>query len=258
MKNPEEKLADYRQFLTTIPLKEYRENFKSIKWVEQDLYKKMLPQWSIFRCYWESENFMSFDEWFEDFWKELHSSDKSHEVLKEFMKYYFDKDDNGWFKKGFKARMYRTWASVLTQLDLCYVLVYLSDKLNIDLSLEANADLDIKGIDLIVNGVSLGVTKISERKEARAGKKKRLISVPYAVFNMEVYKKRIESTRVTPENRQQYKRTVEAFYEYFHMLGNGFVVFADEYGKRILENSNDESALKQAIENISSEIRGEA
>lgn len=258
MKNVLEALQQYREFLESIPLRKYGEIFRPIKWVEQDLYPELLPQGSIFRHYWDEQNFLDFKSWFEDFWQELHSDPTSVAALKDFKKYYFDKNNDGWFKLGFTARMYRTWVSVLTQLDLCYLLVYLSNKQNKNIVLEANAELDIKGIDLIVNGINLGVTKISERKEARPGKRKNVVSIPYAVFDMETYKKRITSTRVKPENREQYKRTVNAFYKYFQMLPNGFVVFAEEYGKRIIENANNKSALKEAIENVSREIRGEA
>lgn len=55
-------LRKYREFLESIPLVKYREELKSVKWVEQDLPKEMLPLASIFRYYWEERNFLIFEE----------------------------------------------------------------------------------------------------------------------------------------------------------------------------------------------------
>ncbi len=107
-KNPSKDLERYRKFLETIPLYKYREELKDIKWVEQDLPREMLPMASMFKYYWEARNLLKFEEWFEIFWRELNTDPKSKETLRQFKKYYFDKDNDGWFKKGFKARMYRT------------------------------------------------------------------------------------------------------------------------------------------------------
>jgi len=115
-------LDNFRKFLATIPLEKYREQFKDIKWVEQDLWPSLLPQESIYKYYWIEKSFVDFDNWFEDFYQEIHSDPEKSKEVKKFKKYYFDKDENGWFKKGFKARMYRTWTAMLTQLDFCYAL----------------------------------------------------------------------------------------------------------------------------------------
>jgi len=110
-KNSINDLKKYREFLETIPLDKYREELKSVKWVEQDLPKEMLPLASIFKYYWNERIFLNFEEWFENFWEELNTKLENKQALKEFKKYYFDKNGDGWFKKGFKARMYRTWVS---------------------------------------------------------------------------------------------------------------------------------------------------
>lgn len=118
-KNSINDLKKYREFLETIPLDKYREELKNVKWVEQDLNKAgqiqlgsaLLPLASIFKYYWEKRQFLTFEKWFESFWEELNTKSESKQALKEFKKYYFDKNGDGWFKKGFKARMYRTWVS---------------------------------------------------------------------------------------------------------------------------------------------------
>lgn len=259
MENPSNALKLYRDFLETVPLDKFREKYKEIKWVEQDLPKEILPLASIFRNYWDEHKFLNFDDWFEELWKELHCNEESLNALKEFKKYYFNKDNDGWFKLGFKARMYRTWVSVLTQLDFCYVFVYVSDKQNKNLRLECNAELDMRGIDARVGNTDFQVAKISQRKEARPGanRKKTKITIHYAVFNLDEFKRLSKSSRVSQDNRKKYKRRIEAFLKYFEILLNGFVVFSEYYISEIVKNIDDIERLKKVNNKILLELSGE-
>lgn len=249
-------LLKYLEFLESIPLVKYREELKDVKWVEQDLPKEMLPLASIFKYYWNERDFLNFETWFESFWKELNTNPESKQALSKFMKYYFDKDENGWFKKGFKARMYRTWVSVLTQLDFCYVFEYICVKENKNLQLECNAELDARGIDARVNDINFQIAKISQRKEARiAGEKKNVIIIPYAVFNVEEFKRLSESPRV--KNKESYQKALYSFHKYFTVLSNGFIVFNENYLKPLIDNINDIEMIKKVVREISSELSGE-
>lgn len=258
MNKPEEALNSYRTFLESIPLKRYREELKDVKWVEQDLYSEMLPLASIFSNYWEAQNFLDFESWFEQFWEELYSNCQSLVALKNFKKYYFDKDDNGWFKLGFKARMYRTWVSVLTQVDFYYVFVYVCIRQKKEINFEANAELDKKGIDLRIGELDFGISKISQRKEARSsGSKKKLILLPYTVFNIDEFLRLSKSSRVSPENRIAYKKSAEAFNKYFIRLSNGFVVFGEQYVEIIVKNITNRQAVIEAVRSMGKELSGE-
>jgi hypothetical protein len=84
MKSAIKDLQKFRGFLSSIPLNKYREELKDIKWVEQDLPKEILPLSSVFRYYWEERQFLSFEEWFENFWKEINTNPQTKEVLKWF------------------------------------------------------------------------------------------------------------------------------------------------------------------------------
>jgi hypothetical protein len=249
-------LDKYRKFLESIPLVKYRDELKDIKWVEQDLPKELFPLESIFSHYWFARKFLDFEEWFRIFWKEINSKRANKQALKKFKKYYFDKDSDGWFKKGFKARMYRTWISVLTQLDFCYVFEYICAQKRIGLALECNAELDAKGIDAQVNEISFQVKKISQRKEAlRLEDKGSKITIPYAVFNIDDYQRKCQSDRV--KDKAGYKKALDSFHKYFICLKNGFVVFNDHYLELIVENIDDIKKLRRAIKNISLELSGE-
>ncbi|MFQ3675691.1 MAG: TaqI family restriction endonuclease [Endomicrobiia bacterium] len=257
MSNPKKNLEQYRKFLETIPLANYREELKNIKWVEQDLPKEILPLASIFKYYWEEKKFLSFDDWFENFWKELNSNPVSANVLKKFKKYYFDKNGNGWFKKGFRARMYRTWISILTQLDFCYVFEYVCSKTGKNLQLECNAELDAKGIDAKVNNVGFQIAKISQRKEARTvGGKKNIITIPYAVFNLEEFQQRLTSPRV--KDKTDYQKALDSFNKYFRCLKNGFIVFKEDYIIPIIANITNIEKVKEVVNKILLELAGES
>jgi len=258
MNKATELLDCYRRFLESIPLAKFRAELKDIKWVEQDLYPRILPLSSLFRNYWHERSFDDFETWFEHFWLELHSNPQSFEELQRFKKYYFDKDDNGWFKKGFKARMYRTWVSFLTQLDFCYLFVSACEKQGKTYKLETNAELDQQGIDFRINQIDFQVKKITQRKEARPSEsgKKRLI-IPYAVYDIDDFERRAHSDRVSPESKTAYQKSLQAFLNYFIQLKNGFVVFNENYVTQILDNIENESSLRALIKHILKELSGE-
>jgi len=264
-KNSINDLKKYREFLETIPLDKYREELKNVKWVEQDLNKAgqiqlgsaLLPLASIFKYYWEKRQFLTFEKWFEIFWEELNTKLESKQALKEFKKYYFDKNGDGWFKKGFKARMYRTWVSVLTQLDFCYMFEYICTKEGKNLQLEGNAELDARGIDARVNDIGFQIAKISQRKEARTvGGKKMVVTIPYVVWDPDELRKKIQNPRTRIKNI--YQKMVDSFQKYFIKLQNGFVVFNENYLKPIIDNIDNIEAVRKAVKEISLELSGES
>jgi hypothetical protein len=77
------------------------------------------------------------------------------------------------------------------------------------------------------------------------------------VYNIEEIKRKTESTRVSLQNREPYKKTLESFYRYCEVLDNGFVVFAENYITPIVENVANIEKLKEKIKQISLELSGE-
>jgi hypothetical protein len=107
------------------------------------------------------------------------------------------------------------------------------------------------------NDIGFQIAKISERKEARTvGEKKKVVTIPYAVFNLDELKRRCESPRVKDKNG--YKRALSSFQKYFDRLRNGFIVFREEYLKPIIENINSIEEVRRAVRKISSELSGES
>lgn len=266
-KNPIEDLKKYREFLETIPLVKYREELKDIKWVEQDLHPLLYPQESIFEKYWEKHNYLDFEDWFNEFWGNLNKEENTLEKLRDFKevvrahrKFYNGKingDHENRFFLGFKARMYRTWISVLTQLDFCYLINSLFEKEGKGLQVECNAELDVKeGVDARVNNIGFQIAKISQRKEAlKISRKKSLVTIPYAVFDIKEYERLVNSPRV--KDKTGYQRALQAFHKYFIRLQNGFVVFNENYLKPIIKNIEDIEKVKEVVKQISLELSGE-
>lgn len=152
--------------------------------------------------------------------------------------------------------MYRTWVSVLTQLDFCYLFEYICAKENKNLKLECNAELDVKGIDAKVNEIEFQVAKITYRKEGRsASKRKNLVIIPYPVFDIDELERKIKSPRV--RNKTLYQKSLQAFNKYFIRLSNGFVVFHENYLKPIIDNIDSVEKVRKVIEKILSELLGE-
>ena len=75
------------------------------------------------------------------------------------------------------------------------MLEYICKKKGKNLKLECNAELDT---------INFQVAKITQRKEARSGKRKmKIIQVPYAVFNIEELKRKFVSPRT--KNKIKYE-----------------------------------------------------
>jgi len=264
MKNPVVDLEKYREFLESIPLSRYREELKDVKWVEQDLVPALYPLPSIYKNYWETHNFLSFEEWFTEFWKEINIRQKQKlsdlkDLVRAHRKFYDDKINGDLDNKvslGFKARMYRTWVSVLTQLDFCYSFEAICAERGKDLQLECNADLDARGIDAKVNNIGFQVAKISQRKEAlKIVRKSRVVTIPYAVFDLEEFERKSKSPRV--KDKGGYSKALSSFHKYFICLQNGFVVFGKDYLEIIVDNIGSLEEVKKSVAKIASELAGE-
>ncbi len=100
------------------------------------------------------------------------------------------------------------------------------------------------------------MAKISQRKEARTiGDKKTIVTIPYAVFNIEEFQRKSQSSRV--KNKVGYETAVTSFNKYFIRLQNEFVVFGEIYLKTIIDNIDDIKKVKESVRKISLELSGE-
>ena len=63
-------LEKFDKFLQTVPLKDYRKKYSSIKIVEMDLPKEIQAINLLYKVYWEEKKFISFENFYERYLEE--------------------------------------------------------------------------------------------------------------------------------------------------------------------------------------------
>ncbi len=224
-----QRLEAYEKFLCGIDLDKYAP-LRSIKTVEQDLPKELLPLDVFYRYYWDRQDFRNFDEVFKIYWFE-----KLSPHIYKFIKKYFYGCSIEFVEEGFKARLYRTWVSILTQFHFQYLWNAISEK-----ELISSAELDAAGIDAIVvwNSKKIGIQikKVSYRREASSRRFTRrqrniadvIVEVPYIVDDPEELEEKIHRAR-RDDTREKYRKQKMFFDRYLRRLPNGFVIFRPRY-----------------------------
>ncbi|MBI5195149.1 MAG: TaqI family restriction endonuclease [Nitrospirae bacterium] len=216
-------LNKFEKFLRAVDLKAYREKYMPIKIVEMNLPKNIQAIELLYRVYWDKKEFIDFENFYKIYEKEkvrdLHKFQKKTGMCAKC------------FKKGIRARTYRTWAGLITQIHAGYVAEQVFGPNTIKMSEE----LDRQGADIQVNykGIILNydVKKIANTgvmgrghtpKRPIPGEK---IPIRYEVPNLDVI--------LYPKKKREegYKKAYTDFankYIETKMLAvfpNGFVVF---------------------------------
>jgi hypothetical protein len=252
---------EFREFLKTIDLDRYREEFKDKKYVEQDLPNGVVNIMlnSLYENYWQKKNFLSFDTWFEVVWDKI--IDLTEFI--EFVRYYYyrklgeDKKWDKWFKEGVKARLYRTWTAILTQFDFSYTVICVKEEKGYNFSFFASPELDKRGVDLQLgissNYIDFQIYKISERKEAREVRKN-IIRVPYPVISRKTLIEKIKSRYV--RKKSTYETMLKTFDKYYEELDNGFIVFKKILAEEILKRLPSIPEVEKFVEELANCLRG--
>ena len=181
----------FEKFLESVNLNAYREKYRPIKIVEMDLPKNIQAIDLLYKIYWRERNsrkeFLSFDDFYKEYFKKykkeiLIFQRKTGMCLK-------------CFKKGLPARIYRTWASIITQIHAGYIAESVFGNDTVDMS----AELDHSGADFQVKyknkTLNYQVKKKSFSREVRQEKEsKNKINGEFVDINYEVPKfERIEN-----------------------------------------------------------------
>jgi hypothetical protein len=213
-----EKLEQFNKFLKNIDLKKYREKYSKIKTVELDLPKKIQCIEKCYEFYWDKFELINFETFYENHKNSIKSE------LEDFRKKSFFSEDT--FYLGFPARMYRTWASLLTQIQGGFVANSIYKKVLM------SADLDYSGIDMQIyynddTYVNLQIKKESLSREVRVPKKiknkrkQEIINITYQVpGNI--------SLTLKGEERKPVKDWKNKWGKKLDILDNGFVIFLPE------------------------------
>jgi hypothetical protein len=205
-----------------VDLKGYRKQYAHIKIVEMDLPKNIQAISLLYKVYWDEKNFLTFEKFYERYLKE------KGKTIEEFrIKTTMCKDC---FSRGLKARIYRTWAGLITQIHAGYV----AESVFGEGSVKMSAELDSAGADIRVN-YKKHILNYQVKKSSYSGVMSRkplprkkitegeAIDIYYEVPNSDIFdnpktKKGLFRTGYTRFIED--KRTIR--------LPNGFVIFTKE------------------------------
>jgi len=176
-------LAQFEAFLGGLDLESYRTRYSKTKTVEANLPKKIQPLRAMYETYWdcrEAALWMGYGEFYE------HYKSTIPRELEEFRESCGFSHET--FYHGLPARIYRTWASMLTQIQGAYVLegIYGHGKVRM------GVELDRSGTDIAVrclgnHDLYIQVKKETMRRDfragatARRGSQKKKVMLAYAV-----------------------------------------------------------------------------
>ena len=209
----------FENFLQSVNLNAYREKYRPIKIVEMDLPKEIQAIETLYKVYWIQKRFLSFDNFYQEYF-EIHKKQ-----LKDFQ------EKTGMcpkcFNKGLPARIYRTWASIITQIHAGYVAESVFGDGTVAMSAELDhrgADFQVKYRDKILN---YQVKKKSLGREVRQEKPKsanpltgEFVDINYEVPSSDYFE---NPKKKNGEYKLPYKRFEEN--KELKRLPNGFVIF---------------------------------
>lgn len=210
---------EFETFLSNVDLEKYRALYSKIKIVEMDMPKNIQALDLIYECYWDNQEFLSFEDFYAKYALRYSVELKAFNTFTQMCETCFN--------KGLPARIYRTWASLITQIQAGYLVNdFLSEAI-----VEMNSNLDRSGIDFKVtyNNIEylFQVKKDSQSRERRVPKSikndAQIITIKYSVPTRDIFD--------SPLKRNgEYKKAYQEFINNTALkrLDNGFVVFTKD------------------------------
>ncbi len=149
----------FTDFLSNINLQKYREKYSKIKIVEMDLPKNIQALTTIYEQYWQNKDQkptpLSFEEYYNVYF------DRHEQDINSFWKTTGFGLECNCFLKGLEARIYRTWASLITQIHAGYV----AESVFGVNTTKMGTELDHKNIDMLIQLPGGKELKIQIKKE---------------------------------------------------------------------------------------------
>lgn len=209
----------FDKFLQSVDLKFYRDKYRPIKIVEMDMPKMVQAISLLYKVYWDQKKFLSF----EDFYKEYLNSQKT-EIESFRQKITMCKDC---FYRGLPARIYRTWASIITQIHAGYVAESVFGEGTVAMSGELDhqgADFQVKYKGKILNYQVKKKSFSGEVRRGKGGVKKQIegefIDINYEVPSSDYFE---NPKKKDGEYKLPYLRFIKN--KELKRFPNGFVVF---------------------------------
>ena len=212
------KLRQFDEFLESVNLSDYRKKFRPIKIVEMDLPKNIQAIRLLYEVYWDKKSFLDFDIFYGEYLKKLKKELEEFRVKTTMCR--------KCFYSGLPARIYRTWASIITQIHGGYV----AESVFGEGAVEMSEELDHQGADFRVTykGIKLNyqVKKETYSREVRKSKEVKnkldgeFVDILYNVPGNDIF----ENPKTKKgEFRKPYLKFMSN--RCLKRFGNGFVVF---------------------------------
>ena len=152
----------FNEFLSKIDLEKNRQKYKSIKCLEADMDKNIQALDCIYKIYWEEPVIPIPD--FDTFYNKYYLTEETKQNVIKFNNSKIGLCNDCLFK-GLEARIYRTWASLITQIQGAYCCREVFGDDNVMQSTE----LDHNGVDIFIKyktkKIGIQVKKKTERRE---------------------------------------------------------------------------------------------
>lgn len=212
------RLTEFENFLESIDLSVYRHKYQPVKIVEMDLPKEIQALNLLYVVYWTRKDFITYDEFYRLY------EDSYRSLLENFrLKTRMCHDC---FYLGLPARIYRTWASIITQIHAGYVAESVFGSGTVNMS----SELDHQGADFQViyrsHILNYQVKKNSFSREVRQDKRPNrqisgeMLMIKYEVPSGDYF---LHPRKQDGSYRLPYLRFIEN--PQLKRLPNGFVVF---------------------------------
>ncbi|MBU0964108.1 TaqI family restriction endonuclease [Patescibacteria group bacterium] len=211
-------IEKFEKFLKSIDLYTYREKYRPIKLVEMDLPKEIQAIATLYQVYWDQKKFLNYDDFYHIYFSK---HEKEIEIFRKKITMCED-----CFYRGLPARIYRTWASIITQIHAGYV----AESVFGDGTVAMSAELDHQGADfqVVYKDIILNyqVKKTTFSREVRREKKSKnqlkgeFIDINYEVPSYDYFEnpKKKDGSYKLPYVRFKNNKELTLF-------PNGFVVF---------------------------------
>jgi hypothetical protein len=223
----------FSEFLAKINLGRYRKLYASVRIVEMDLPRNIQALVTLYEIYWTKRKFFTFEKYY-DYYLKVNKT--NIEIFRKKIGMC-----SSCFDKGLKARIYRTWASLLTQIHGGYQAEAVFGSGTVNMS----ATLDYKGIDFEVNYSGKKINfqvKKSSNHGVKSGRPAATATVPIIDMYYEVPSCLMDPMKKRGGVRIPYQRFIDD--ERTIHLNNGFVVFTD---KMFLCHKDEIDGRKHAI-----------
>lgn len=218
-------LEKLENFLKTVNLQNCRRRFLPIKIVEMDMPKEIQALNLLYKVYWDEKRFIPFEEFYSEYARAYRRFLREFQIKTQMCL--------RCFRKGLPARIYRTWASIITQIHAGYVAESVFGVGCVSMSEE----LDHNGADFRIeyrgHMINYQVKKETFSREVRAEKKTKkllpgeFIQITYKVPDFDMI--------LNPRKRNgDFKKAFKDFKEIWldtnkiKILDNGFVVFTPQ------------------------------